>query len=105
MKPAIYILRLCLGATICGALAGILGGAIVGVIAGLIQSNAALGLDGALWGGIAGACLGALYGLGLALADSTRPAVRSGQERRPAEPAEPAATPTSLEKHPVEVGR
>jgi len=77
MKPVVYILRLCLGAAICGALAGVLGGAVVGVITGLILNNAAFGLDGAFWGGVAGAGVGALYGMGLAVTDSTRPVTGS----------------------------
>lgn len=72
MKPAVYILRLCLGACICGALAGVLGGAVVGMVTGVVMRNAALGLDGAFWGGVAGAGVGALYGVALAVADSTR---------------------------------
>jgi hypothetical protein len=97
MKPAVYILRLCLGAAICGALAGILGGAVIGVIAGLVARNAALGLDAAFWGGVGGAGLGALYGLGLGVADSTAPSAPN--------PPQPSELRDMASSHSVQAGR
>ena len=89
MKSVVYILRLCLGASICGALAGILGGALIGVGSGLILRNAALGLDGAFWGGVAGVVVGGIYGLALAVADAARKtdAAPSASEAAPIESA------------------